>query len=184
MFLLSENEFPSEDYNFLDLFDRTVNSTRLYMLVLYALIRSNNYKNLVELGAFRGNTTSVLARAAKMNGGRLSSYDLDPQAINWTRERLFSNGLRADLYEGLSSEPQHPGPDDFVFVDSEHTFEGMSRDWEAWSPRIAPGGMIAFHDAGREYKPWFSRTFPAWGWEHFFSPGDEGLFLARKLLSD
>ena len=44
------------------------------------------------------------------------------------------------------SREGRPGPD-FMFIDGDHSWEGISADWEAWSPLVAPGGRIALHDS-------------------------------------
>jgi predicted O-methyltransferase YrrM len=36
---------------------------------------------------------------------------------------------------------------DFVFIDGDHRYEGVKGDWEAWSPLLVPGGVIALHDS-------------------------------------
>lgn len=38
------------------------------------------------------------------------------------------------------------GPVDFLFIDGDHATEGVTSDWETFSPLIAPGGIVAFHD--------------------------------------
>jgi predicted O-methyltransferase YrrM len=35
---------------------------------------------------------------------------------------------------------------DFLFVDGDHTYEGVKRDFEMYSPLVRKGGIIAFHD--------------------------------------
>ena len=35
---------------------------------------------------------------------------------------------------------------DFVFIDGDHTIEGITRDYSDWSKRIEPGGILALHD--------------------------------------
>ncbi len=35
---------------------------------------------------------------------------------------------------------------DFLFIDGDHTYEGVKRDFEMYSPLVRSGGMIAFHD--------------------------------------
>lgn len=37
-------------------------------------------------------------------------------------------------------------PFDFVFIDGDHSFDGLRRDWEAWRPLIDFNGIVAFHD--------------------------------------
>jgi predicted O-methyltransferase YrrM len=35
---------------------------------------------------------------------------------------------------------------DFLFIDADHTYEGVSRDFEMYAPLVRSGGMVAFHD--------------------------------------
>lgn len=37
-------------------------------------------------------------------------------------------------------------PAGLVFVDGDHSDEGVMADYEAWAPHIAAGGFLAFHD--------------------------------------
>ena len=38
-------------------------------------------------------------------------------------------------------------PVDFIFIDGDHSWEGLKGDWESWSPHIAIGGIVALHDS-------------------------------------
>jgi hypothetical protein len=38
-------------------------------------------------------------------------------------------------------------PVDLVFIDGDHSEAGCRLDWELWSPFVAPGGVVLFHDA-------------------------------------
>ena len=35
---------------------------------------------------------------------------------------------------------------DFLFIDGDHTYEGVKRDFEMYAPLARPGGIIAMHD--------------------------------------
>ncbi|MHA1582872.1 MAG: CmcI family methyltransferase [Candidatus Baldrarchaeia archaeon] len=35
---------------------------------------------------------------------------------------------------------------DFLFIDGDHSYEGVKRDFEAYSPLVGKDGIIAFHD--------------------------------------
>jgi predicted O-methyltransferase YrrM len=61
-------------------------------------------------------------------------------------------GVWLDLLHGRSQDldivakaTAHP-PYDLVFIDGDHTYESVSADWENYSPMVAPGGIVAFHD--------------------------------------
>lgn len=56
----------------------------------------------------------------------------------------------AELYVG------HTGNDDpdisLLFIDADHTFEGVKADYNAWYPKVVPGGYIIIHDSGPNAK--------------------------------
>jgi cephalosporin hydroxylase len=35
---------------------------------------------------------------------------------------------------------------DFLFIDGDHTYNGVKQDFEMYSPLVKEGGIIAFHD--------------------------------------
>lgn len=35
---------------------------------------------------------------------------------------------------------------DFLFIDGDHTYDGVARDFELWKPLVTHGGYVAFHD--------------------------------------
>lgn len=35
---------------------------------------------------------------------------------------------------------------DVLFIDGDHTYEGVKADFDLWSPLVNPGGVVAFHD--------------------------------------
>jgi len=39
----------------------------------------------------------------------------------------------------------------FIFVDADHSYEGVLGDFKTWSPMLEVGGLIAFHDTNQEY---------------------------------
>jgi predicted O-methyltransferase YrrM len=36
---------------------------------------------------------------------------------------------------------------DFLFIDGDHSYDGLRADWEAWSPLISSCGIVACHDS-------------------------------------
>ena len=39
---------------------------------------------------------------------------------------------------------------DFVFIDGDHSYEGVRRDIRAWMPKVKPGGWLMGHDYGNK----------------------------------
>lgn len=38
---------------------------------------------------------------------------------------------------------------DFLFIDGDHTYQGVKMDFELYSPLVKKGGIVAFHDIGK-----------------------------------
>jgi predicted O-methyltransferase YrrM len=116
-------------------------------------------KRLAEVGTWEGGTTRKLRAVMSPEGtifavdpyapGRLGvSYQRMIAAREVARARngkvvwLYTTGVDAARDSGVLAARF-----DFVFVDGDHTYEGLSADWTAWSPLIAPGGIVALHDS-------------------------------------
>lgn len=116
---------------------------------------------IVEVGSHRGRSTAALALGA--NGAPV--YAIEPhERFEGTygatfgpedRRAFFENMLRVGVVEdvrlvNLSSEVVSRGwtrPIGLLWIDGDHTLEGVRRDFEAWEPFLQPGGVVAFHDA-------------------------------------
>lgn len=53
------------------------------------------------------------------------------------------------LKELLKSQPL-----DFLFIDGDHTYEGVKKDFELYAPMVRSGGLIAFHDIAEHPAEW------------------------------
>ena len=38
------------------------------------------------------------------------------------------------------------GKTDFLFIDGDHTYQGVKADFEMYAPLVRPGGLVVFHD--------------------------------------
>lgn len=115
---------------------------------------------LVEIGVWHGVTTSVLRRAMAPDGvlwaidpfprGRLGfSYQrriarsevarVTNGTVRWVRT---TGEVAAEIYRREEGPPVG-----LVFIDGDHSYEGLAGDWSAWSPLIARGGVVCLHDS-------------------------------------
>jgi hypothetical protein len=64
-------------------------------------------------------------------------------------ERVKSFGSRAKVLRGDSKEMAFKVPPmslRLVYIDCDHSYEGVMGDICAWLPKLLPGGVMAFHD--------------------------------------
>ena len=113
-------------------------------------------KRIVEIGVFEGFTTRMLAEHADADSiiygidpffvGRLGICWGERIARNYNRKYVRSGKVR--FVPKLSTEVDGDVrfPVDFVFIDGDHSLDGIKADWAYWSDRLARGGIIALHD--------------------------------------
>lgn len=122
-------------------------------------------RRLLEIGTAGGGTLFILGRCAAA-GATLISVDLPAGSFGggypfWRGtfyKRLTLPGqtlhlLRGDSHQQTSLERVRSllyGVHlDFLFIDGDHSYSGVKRDFELYSPLVRSGGLIAFHDIAR-----------------------------------
>lgn len=109
-----------------------------------------------EIGVFEGVTTGVIAQALDERG---ELYAIDPFIVGrvgicWSKPiarrqtYLGSPKCKIHFIERFSHQAaaQIEGIFDFIFIDGDHSLDGITQDWKDWSGRVPPGGIIALHD--------------------------------------
>jgi predicted O-methyltransferase YrrM len=120
----------------------------------------------VEVGSWKGRSTSFIGAICNANGTRLVCVDhwagstdslqsryaaaLDREDIARTfRENMRALGIRVEVIAEPSVVAAHrfaPGSVDRVFLDASHDAESVAKDLHAWSYRVRAHGIIAGHD--------------------------------------
>lgn len=115
-------------------------------MFLYGILCALPHKFIraVEIGTWKGTTMHVLRRACD------ELYCIDPQP-QWLADESIKtrSGKPVRLIQGFSPQDlisEVPAPFTFVFVDGDHTTEGVYRDMIALESLMEPGGIICFHD--------------------------------------
>jgi predicted O-methyltransferase YrrM len=110
----------------------------------------------VEIGVYEGvNTTNI----AKTIGPGAFLYAIDPFVKGRLGicyyEKIAKQQVRKNNVDGkikfiqaFSAEaaPLVPEQIDFMFIDGDHSIEGIKKDWELYAPKIKPGGLMLLHD--------------------------------------
>jgi cephalosporin hydroxylase len=135
---------------------------RSEIAALLELVQQRRPKVVLEIGTASGGTLFLFARMAAEDA-TLISIDL--------RKGKFGGGYplwRVPFYHGFASDRQtvklvrgdsHSGevrervssllggrPVDVLFIDGDHTYEGVKSDFNGYTPLVANRGLIALHD--------------------------------------
>jgi predicted O-methyltransferase YrrM len=117
---------------------------------------------IVEVGVFEGATSATLAAAMSPRG---ILYLVDPYFLGVRLERWLGFSfaalvarrsvrpwrrlvrfVRATSAEASRTTALHQAAD-LVFIDADHSYEAVRQDLLTWAQKLAPGGVLAFHDS-------------------------------------
>ncbi|NPV05565.1 MAG: class I SAM-dependent methyltransferase [Syntrophaceae bacterium] len=136
--------------------------SRVELEALLGEVRRLGPSAVVEIGTASGGTLFMLTRAASADA-TLVSIDLPGGAFGggypvWRAPlyRSFARpGQRVHLLRRDSHDPSTletlrgilgGRKVDFLFIDGDHTYEGVKKDFEMYRTLVRPGGMVGFHD--------------------------------------
>lgn len=132
------------------------------IFTLLKKMKENSTKNILEIGTILGGTLFLFSNVTKPDG-KIISIDLPaglfgggypewkmPFYQSFARKQQTLVLLRCDSHSStaVNSVIQTLQDEklDFVFIDGDHTYEGVKADFNLYSPFVKKGGMIAFHD--------------------------------------
>jgi predicted O-methyltransferase YrrM len=127
---------------------------------LFGLVRRLAARTAIEIGRYKGGSTLTIAAAMKLGGGgRLWSVDVGEKEARLRSEgrRSYDQqiadmcrrfGFDVELIAGDSRTVQiDSGPVDLVFIDGDHSYEGVRSDFERFGRRVRVDGAVLFDDA-------------------------------------
>ena len=125
-----------------------LNITRREGRVLRQLTEAVGAKRVVEIGTSSGYSTIWLAMAARANGGKVFTHEIDPEKVKIATANFKKAGVDdvITLIEGDAHETikRHKEPIDVLFFDAEK--KGYVDYLEQLLPLVRPGGLIFGHD--------------------------------------
>jgi predicted O-methyltransferase YrrM len=122
------------------------------------LLGSGDYANL---GHLKGGSAIMLANGLMENNlkGMVHTVDLFSQNGRQLKRamrisELYSVRLRIEFHKGSTIEWAQKLEDKrfkFIFVDADHSYEAVKRDFYDWSFLLEKGGWISFHDTNQDF---------------------------------
>jgi predicted O-methyltransferase YrrM len=138
---------------------------RTELTQLLEFLSKYDLKNILELGVFKGGTikawTNISNKRAIITGVDLpegkygggfnpeEQKQIEKLAIGEQKIGLFA--LDTHLKSTLKIIKEY-APFDFLFIDADHTYEGVKVDFDLYSPLVRKGGFIALHDIVKHTK--------------------------------
>ena len=117
-----------------------------HIMTLFSIAIGGKSKNIIELGVRGGNTTLPLILAAKLNGGKVTSVDINETEFqcpsdlqdNWTF-------VKSDAIEFLSKINPNETID-LIYIDDWHSYEHVKKELEIIDTLVSPSTIILLHD--------------------------------------
>ena len=127
---------------------------------LIRLLSERELNVVVEIGSAQGGTYWAWCRLATPTA-HLVSVDLpgndewDARVRSYPRPTQTQTVIRADSHDPqtVRSLDGLKGSVDLLFLDGDHSYEGVRADFENYALLVRPGGLIAFHDVESSNHP-------------------------------
>ncbi|KUK16874.1 class I SAM-dependent methyltransferase [Thermococcus sibiricus] len=132
------------------------------IIELLKILSKRKPKVVLEIGTANGGTLFLFTRVASKDA-TLISVDLPGGRFgggypDWKVPLYKAFALPTQEFHLIRADSHNPETleaikeilngmkVDFLFIDGDHTYEGVKADFEMYSPLVRKGGIIAFHD--------------------------------------
>jgi predicted O-methyltransferase YrrM len=144
--------------------DRSDKRRRMHVLVdlVHERLPARGLR-VVEVGTRTGRTARHLARYCPQIDS-IVAVDLEPPPPG-----VFDGLERVRFVRGWSDAVAKTFDDaslDLVFLDADHSEEGVLSDLHAWLPKVRPGGVVSGHDYGARHHPGVKAAVDAFFRDH------------------
>ncbi len=131
------------------------------ILGLVEIVKHLKPSTICEIGAAGGGTTFLLAHAAPRDAvivtvdlifserrkAALKKFAIGEQKIFCLEKDSHRQETVTDVSNCLPG-----GKLDVLYLDGDHSYEGVKADFDLFSPLVKPGGIIVFHDIVPDFK--------------------------------
>jgi len=120
------------------------------MLSLIKKVAKIDPKTIVEIGVLHGGTLAVFKMCFPK--ARVVGIDNAAEAVG-REEFIKQHGLEMIIADSQKKETatnlsKMVGEIDFLFIDGDHSYEGVKKDVFNWIPKCKDNAIVAFHDIG------------------------------------
>ena len=141
------------------------------LMMLQELLKDQKITRILEIGTWTGGTALLWAQMVSIYDGVVYCCDLNFEwGIHYSPERgteimreyptqvyrttqynkyikeIKGNTHNPEYIEYVKQVVMASGPVDFMFIDGDHSYEGVKADFYNFIPLLKSGGICAFHD--------------------------------------
>lgn len=137
---------------------------RSEILRLLEVVRSLRPRRVCEIGAAGGGTAFLFAHAA-VEDANIISVDLNfsesrrEAVASFARRGQRIICLQGDSHAAATMEQVRARLDgqtlDLLYLDGDHSYEGVASDFRLYAPLVRAGGLVVFHDIVPDYRTRF-----------------------------
>ena len=152
--------------NFVKLIEQTEGLISTQEALFLRTMAKRSTSHIVEIGSWKGKSTIALGLGSKAGNrqtviaidsheGDLSYHEWELEKNSSTTGQIFLENIeKAGITElvwplFVKSDQASGMVQDgigFLFIDGDHRYEGVKKDFELYSPKVKVDGIIAFHD--------------------------------------
>ncbi|GAB4401703.1 MAG: hypothetical protein OHK0053_24810 [Microscillaceae bacterium] len=155
-----------------------IKQVRSEITALCKIIAQQKPKTVLEIGTANGGSLFLNTKLAHPEA-LIISLDLPGGRFGGGYPAFKEDFYRSFATQGqkialLRADSHHPDslkkvkdilegrPVDFLFIDGDHTYEGVKADYTLYSPLVAQNGIIAFHDIAPHPPEWNVQVDKFW----------------------
>lgn len=130
---------------------------------------------IVELGTRGGESTRVFLAAAALNNAKVLSVDIEdcgglelPHRDRWSFIKADDIEFGLHGFAKWCADARLKPQIDLLFIDTSHLYQHTKQEIETWSPLLADGGVMVFHDTnmGQGVYGRLDRSVGRYGWDN------------------
>lgn len=122
----------------------------------FLVTHPGDIKRVLELGVRHGGTSALwhqlCPEALVVGVDRVGCDSYQEPEFSQRAAQMMAEFPRYTFIQGDTEDPATLtkvapyGPFDFLFIDADHSYEAVSRDFARFGPLVRAGGLVAFHD--------------------------------------
>lgn len=154
-----QNEFKKKYKVLFDIFTHLTDKEKIILYKLSKQVKTENAV-FVEIGSYYGASSCFLAEGLKagkiycidtwqndaMSEGSRDTFCVFKENTRKYRDKIVEvRGWSYDVVDVIKSLNK---PVDLLFIDGDHSYEGVKKDWDLYSPMLKRNSVVIFHDYG------------------------------------